>query len=297
MTRETAAPPALAPRPGTGQSADGTRLGWWSVGSGPGLLVVHGAMQSGLSQLDLARELAGTRTVHLLDRRGRGCSGPWPDRGFDPSAEVADVIAAARATGSTDVLGVSSGAILALRAALADPGIERVAAFEPPIVVAGSIRMDQIERFGREYAEGRLVEAMVTAMRAAQMGPAFLRFVPRGLLRAVTGRMLRRDDATTPAVGVPHLRELARALPADMRIVAANAERAGDFAGLRARTALLAGSATRPYLRAAVDAVAAVIPGARTVVLTGTNHAATQNRDQYGRPERVAPVLAEFFGA
>jgi hypothetical protein len=95
---------------------------------------------------------------------------------------------------------------------------------------------------------------------------------------------------------VPHLRELALALPADLRIVADNADRAGDFAGLRARTALLAGSATRPYLRAAVDAVAAVIPGARTVVLTGTNHAATQNRDQYGRPERVAPVLAEFFG-
>ena len=297
MTRETAAPPAVTPRPGAGQFADGTRLGWWSVGSGPGLLVVHGAMQSGLSQLDLARELAGTRTVHLLDRRGRGRSGPWPAGGFDVSAEVADVIAAARATGSADVLGISSGAILALRAALTDPGIERVAAFEPPIAVAGSIRMDQIERFGREYAEGRLVEAMVTAMRAAEMGPAFLRFVPRGLLCAGTGRMLRRDDATTPALGVPHLRELARALPADLRIVADNADRAGDFAGLRARTALLAGSATRPYLRTAVHALAAVIPGARSVVLPGTNHAATQNRDQYGRPERVAPAIAEFFGA
>ncbi|HOZ58799.1 MAG TPA: alpha/beta fold hydrolase, partial [Nakamurella multipartita] len=144
MTRESAALPAVTPRPGAGRSPDGTRLGWWSVGSGPGLLVVHGAMQSGLSQLDLARELAGTRTVHLLDRRGRGRSGPWPDGGFDVSAEVADVIAAARATGSADVLGISSGAILALRAALTDPGIERVAAFEPPIAVAGSIRMDQI---------------------------------------------------------------------------------------------------------------------------------------------------------
>jgi hypothetical protein len=129
------------------------------------------------------------------------------------------------------------------------------------------------------------------------MGPAFLRFVPRRLLRAVTGRMLRRDDASTPALGVPHLRELALALPADLRIVADNADRAGDFAGLRARTALLAGSATRPYLRTAVHALAAVIPGARSVVLPGTNHAATQNRDQYGRPERVAPAIAEFFGA
>ena len=168
--------------------------------------------------------------------------------------------------------------------------------FEPPIAVGGSIRIDQLARFDREYAEGRLVDAMVTAMRAAEMGPGFLRFVPRRLLRAGTRWMLRRDDTRTLADGVPHVRQLATALPADLRIVKENAERAGDFADVRASTLLLAGTATRPYLRTAVDALAAVMPIVGSVPLPGTDHGATQNRDRYGKPEFVAPVLAESFG-
>lgn len=296
MTQGTASHRMPAPRPGAAVSADGTEIGWWSVGAGPGLLVVHGAMQSGLSQLDLAGLLADGRTVHLLDRRGRGRSAPYPAGGFDPSAEVADVVAVARATGSADVLGISSGAILTLRAGLVEPDLARLAVFEPPIAVGGSIRIDQLARFDREYAEGRLVDAMVTAMRAAEMGPGFLRFVPRRLLRAGTRWMLRRDDTRTLADGVPHVRQLATALPADLRIVKENAERAGDFADVRASTLLLAGTATRPYLRTAVDALAAVMPNVRSVPLPGTDHGATQNRDRYGKPEFVAPVLAESFG-
>lgn len=282
-------------RPGMTTAPDGARIGWWSVGDGPGLLVVHGSMQAGPSQRDLAALLVPGRTVHLLDRRGRGLSGPYPTGGVEPGAEVADVIAVARATGSTDVLGISSGAILTLRAALATSAIERIALFEPPVGVGGSIDVAALDRFDREYAAGELADAMLTAMRVAEMGPAFLRLVPRRLLRAATRRMLRRDDAQPPTEGVPHLRELATALPADLAIVRENDERAGDFADIAAQTRLLAGTRTRPYLRAAVDALGAEIPGARTVLLPGTDHGVTQNRQWRGRPELVAPSLAEFF--
>jgi pimeloyl-ACP methyl ester carboxylesterase len=60
-------------------SADGTAIGYRLVGAGPPLLVLHGAMQSALSQHDLALALADRFTVVLADRRGRGLSGPFGD--------------------------------------------------------------------------------------------------------------------------------------------------------------------------------------------------------------------------
>jgi pimeloyl-ACP methyl ester carboxylesterase len=254
-------------------------------------------MQSGLSQLDLAMILAETRTVHLLDRRGRGASGPWPDTGVTLEQEVADLTAVAAATGSQDVLGISSGAIIALRAALAPGPVRRVAAFEPPIAVGKSMRLGMIGAFHRQAAAGDTVAAMVTGMKVAEMGPPVMLAMPASLLRAVTRRMLESDDAKELQTGFVHVRELGRALVADVDIVAASAQSANDFAGLGAEVLLLAGTKTRPYLREAVAALATALPRARRVDLPGTNHAATQNRDQWGRPEIVAPAVLEFFCA
>lgn len=271
---------------GTTRSADGTTLGWISVGSGPGIVVVHGTMQSARSQLELAHLLAGGHTAHLLERRGRGPSGPHPSTGLVTSTEVDDLAAVLEATGAHDVLGISSGAIIALRAGLVVPAIRRMAVFEPPLSVGGSVRMDLIDRFMREADAGDLAGSMVTAMLAAEMGPALFRRLPRPLLRAVTRRMLARDEDAA---------RLGRLLRVDLQIVRENAESVADFAAITQDVLLLAGTRTPAYLRRAVDALAATIPGSRRVELRGTNHAVTQNRDQYGAPDRIAPVLAEFF--
>ena len=58
-------------------SADGTEISFRRIGAGPPLLVLHGAMQSALSQRALATALAGRFPVVLPDRRGRGASGPF----------------------------------------------------------------------------------------------------------------------------------------------------------------------------------------------------------------------------
>ena len=57
-------------------SADGTLIGYRQLGQGPGLVLVHGAMESAQSHMQLAEALADTFTVYLPDRRGRGMSGP-----------------------------------------------------------------------------------------------------------------------------------------------------------------------------------------------------------------------------
>src|SRR6478735_8748922 len=124
----------LSTHVGAATADDGTELGWISVGQGPGLVVVHGAMQSAGSQRELAELLADRFTVHLVDRRGRGRSGPYPQPAADTmrwtDLEVGDLSTVLVATGASAVLGISSGAIITLRAALTDPAITRMAIFE-----------------------------------------------------------------------------------------------------------------------------------------------------------------------
>jgi pimeloyl-ACP methyl ester carboxylesterase len=63
-------------RASTVAATDGTPIGVHSTGDGPDLLVVGGVLTAGLSYVTLAGQLAGSHRVHLLDRRGRGLSGP-----------------------------------------------------------------------------------------------------------------------------------------------------------------------------------------------------------------------------
>jgi pimeloyl-ACP methyl ester carboxylesterase len=282
-------------RPGVTRGPDGADLSWVSLGQGPGVVIIHGSMQSARSQLELGQLMSEQFTVHLLDRRGRGRSAPYPPDGPRTQLEVDDLEAVLEATGATGVFGISSGGLITLRAALRSSVLAKAAVFEPPLAVDGSIRLDLINRFMRESDAEDTVNAMVTGMLAAEMGPAVMRRLPRPVLGAMTKRMLARDDAQQLAPDEPHLRVLARLLRIDLQIVAENAERVSELAAISIPTLLIAGTRTPRYLQAAVSALAATIPGAQRLVLEGTNHAATQNRQQYGTPDKVAPALARFF--
>ncbi len=65
-------------------SADGTKIDLRFLGSGPGLIVVGGALQSAEDYLLLAQTLSASFTVYVPNRRGRGGSGP---HGADYSLE------------------------------------------------------------------------------------------------------------------------------------------------------------------------------------------------------------------
>ena len=65
-------------RAGSVEVGDGTSIAWRVLGSGnlPGLLVVHGGATSSTDYEAVGSLLAETRTVFLVDRRGRGLSRP-----------------------------------------------------------------------------------------------------------------------------------------------------------------------------------------------------------------------------
>ena len=93
---------------GTVTSRDGTTIGYRRVGDGPGLVVLHGAMESSSSHLQLAEALADRFTVYLPDRRGRGLSGPYP-AAYTVRTDIEDMDALLTTTGARQVFGVSSG--------------------------------------------------------------------------------------------------------------------------------------------------------------------------------------------
>jgi pimeloyl-ACP methyl ester carboxylesterase len=59
-------------------AADGAELSYYSIGNGPGIVVVHGAMSYALTHKDLAVALSPYFTVNIFSRRTRGLSGPFP---------------------------------------------------------------------------------------------------------------------------------------------------------------------------------------------------------------------------
>lgn len=268
-------------------SHDGASIAVTTVGgSGQGVLVVHGAMQAGESQRDLAELLAhdGFR-VHLMDRRGRGGSSSLSS-GTSPDEESDDVRAVLTATGARRCIGISSGALLAARCALAHPGLlDRLVLFEPPLGIDGSIRVNDAQRVVKAVRRGQLATALAVGMRTAEMGPPWMFRLPIPVLAAFSRIMLRR----------PGIADRAAALTADFAVVERNAEHLADFATLDVPTLLIDGTATRPYLRKAVAELARTIPGARHVTLEGLTHSATQNRNEYGRPDAVAPLMSDFL--
>ncbi|MBN6056873.1 alpha/beta fold hydrolase, partial [Nonomuraea sp. RK-328] len=274
-------------------SADGTSIAYRTLGSGPGVVLLHGMMQSGPSNIELARALAATHTVHVPDRRGRGESGPQGP-GHDVGKDVEDVRALLDATGARDVVGVSAGAILALLTALSRPDVRRVVAFEPPLGLDGAGDPGWIARFDREIAEGRIEAALVTGMLAARLGPPGSGLMPRRLLERLTTAFIARQERDGNGEE-PGFRELAPTIRHDGLLVAGTTDLVPRLRELRAEVLLLGGTRSPAYLKRALTTLEGVLPHARRVVLQGVGHEATGNAARGGKPERVAREIERFL--
>lgn len=113
------------------RSADGTRIGYATVGAGPPLVIAHGAWARAAAWWDVAEALADDHTCLVMDRRARGGSGDGADYSFD--REIEDIAAVLGAAGpDAALLGHSSGAIYALEVALR-VGVSRLVLYEPPL--------------------------------------------------------------------------------------------------------------------------------------------------------------------
>ncbi len=143
-------------------SADGTRIAYSVVGSGPVLVLVDGALCSrAFGPLPaLADELADRFTVVTYDRRGRNESGDAEE--YSPDRETDDLAAVIEAAGGSVALyAVSSGAVLALRSIQHLPGVLAAIIYEPPVMVEGhGIPVDYVSRLTALVSQGKNADAL-----------------------------------------------------------------------------------------------------------------------------------------
>src|SRR5262245_42753154 len=116
-------------------SKDGTTIAYEKSGQGPAVVLVDGALcyrEFGPAR-GLAKLLEPNFTVYIYDRRGRGESADTTPYAVEREIEDLDALINA-AGGSALVYGISSGAALAMHAAVAlDGKFKKLAMYEAPL--------------------------------------------------------------------------------------------------------------------------------------------------------------------
>ena len=224
-------------------SADGTSIAYQTVGGGRGLIVVGGALRTGGDYLPLARELAGTFAVHVMDRRGRGASGPQgPD--YSIGQECEDLAAVQAATGATAVFGHSYGGFVALEAARRLNVFSHVAVYEPGVSIAGSIPVAWVPRYRQLLAAGDTRGAFAVFVRGSGTAPGPVTRLPLWQLRAMLRLMLRGEQWRRME---PLLEASAAEHEQEARLDDGTAKR---YHSIQARVLLLGGSKSPAFLAA-----------------------------------------------
>ena len=255
-------------------SRDGTRIAYERSGAGEPVVLVDGAMGSrslGFSRR-LAESLASSFSVIVYDRRGRGDSGDTSP--YAVEREVEDIAALIDAAGGRAALyGISSGAALALEAAVRlDDRVRAVALYEPPYNDEDADLWRAYEReLGELLAADRRGEAVALFMTHVGVPPeqiAPMRGTPVWSVFEASAPTLAYDAAV---------------LGEDRAVPTALAAR------LRAPALVMNGSASYPFMRVTARALAEAMPTGRYRELPGQRHDV--------EAEAIAPVLAEFFSS
>jgi pimeloyl-ACP methyl ester carboxylesterase len=289
-------------RPLSGQksliSKDGTKIGYLQYGNnGLGVLLVQGTMGSVENFRELAEELSATFTVYVVERRGRGISGPTGTN-YNIDREVEDLEAIMHETGAENVFGLSSGAIISLEAARKLSLIKKLAIFEPPFFTSETLPKKLVERYRAEISQGKTADALVTAMQAGQFGPPVMKYIPRWLLVAFVNKIMSAEDKAGSGNYIS-MRNQAPIIQNDFQIVEEMCDKLSTFEKITPRVLLLSGTKSPMYLRHAIDELAKLLPRATRIDLPGLGHSAAWNYDKQrnpdGAPKVVAEKLRDFF--
>jgi pimeloyl-ACP methyl ester carboxylesterase len=259
-------------------SADGTTIAFEQIGAGPTLILVDGALNyrafdQGAGQL--AELLASHFTVVRYDRRGRGDSTDTPP--YAVAREIDDLDALITVTGGTAFLyGISSGAILAMEAAIALPGkVAKLAMYEAPCnddPAAQEVWKAYSTDLGALLAAGRRGDAVARFMSLAG-APA------HAIDEMRQAPVWQVFEAVAPTLAYDHIAIL------------------GDTAAIPSARAtqvavpalIMDGDASYPFMHPTALALARAMPHGQHRTLAGQTHEVAA--------EAMAPVLLEFFMA
>jgi pimeloyl-ACP methyl ester carboxylesterase len=262
-------------RTSTVTSQDGTRIAYDTIGQGPAVILVAGALcsRSFWSGPELAKLLAPRFTVYNYDRRGRGDSGDT--KPYAVKREVEDIESLIdEAGGAAYLYGHSSGAALALEAAIRlGNKVKKLAMYEAPY-------NDDAEA-GRAWKE--YLKQLTEALAADRRGDAVALFMK------YVGMPADQIEAMRQAPTWPLLESIAPTLAYDhAAILGEDASVPTDrAASVDVPTLVMNGGASYAFMYDTAQALSKAIPNAKLRTIEGQTHAVDV--------DVLAPVLVEFF--
>ena len=252
----------------TVSSADGTPINYLTVGRGEPLLLIGGVLRTAHDYLPLARAFGEDFTVHVLERRGRGASGPQ-GAAYSADKEAEDVAAVAAATGATRVFGHSYGGLIALRAALRHPGLRRLVLYEPGVSVRGSIPLDWMPAYRARLGAGDRRGAFACLARGSGHAPRAFESMPLPLVRLVLRLAIRSEEwRRIDTLLEPTLGEHDEIARLDGTL--------DEYSSLTCGVLVLCGAKSPPASTLGPAELTQKIPGARLETLPGLAHQAPE---------------------
>ena len=265
-------------------SKDGTTIAFDQIGKGPAIILVDGALQyrafdQGMAPL--ADLLAQHFTVIHYDRRGRGDSTDMQADAFEPQSalerEIEDIESIIdEAGGSASLYGISSGAALAMEAAIKlGDKVKKLAMYEAPYNDD-----ETAQQAWREYVK-KLSELLAAGRKGDAVG-LFVMLV--GASAADVEGMHQHPmwplwEAVAPSLAYDHIADLGED-------AAVPTERAAKVA---VPTLIMDGSESFPFMHVTARTLVKAIPHAEHRTLQGQTHEV--------EAEALAPVLIDFFKA
>ncbi|SHN11173.1 alpha/beta fold hydrolase [Mucilaginibacter sp. OK098] len=255
-------------------SKDGTKIAYNQNGSGPVIILVDGAFCSkdfgpmtGIVPL-----LSKNFTVISYDRRARGESGDT--KPYAVEREIEDINALINVSGgSASLFGISSGAILCIKAVAYGLNIHKLAILEPPFVGNKDNKRpaDAVQQLNQMIAVGEQGSAVKFYLRKVIGLPAIIVFILR----------------LTP--NWPKMKAIANSLPYDAAVC-------GDFnmpkeqvSCITIPTIAIDSKQSPTFLRDAVQGVASALTNGKRVSLKGKPHDVP--------PKILVPALTDFYNS
>ena len=259
-------------------SKDGTKIAYEAKGSGKPAILVDGALtyrSFGLMP-GLAALLAPHFTVYTYDRRGRGESSD--SKPYAVEREIEDIEALIQqAGGAACIYGISSGACLALEAAIKlDDKIKKLAVYEPPYITEKAAQ--------QEWKEYR--KQIADLLKANRRGEAVVRFMQ--FVRTPTVQI----EGMRQAPMWPMFEAVAPTLIYDAAVMGEDRMApVNRVAQIKIPVLVMDGGANlvdRPFMHQSATALAKAMPHAQQRTLEAQTHDVNL--------EVLAPILVEFFG-
>jgi pimeloyl-ACP methyl ester carboxylesterase len=271
-------------RTSTMPSNDGTRIAVHSAGSGAGLIVVGGALRAAIDYFALADCLAQRFEVHVLDRRGRGASGPQGPT-YSLQQEIDDLIAVRDRTNAALVFGHSYGGLIALRTAALTNKLDRVAVYEPGISINGSIPTSWTARYRDLLQADDRRGAFAHFVQHSSQAPTFVQHLPQWYLKTILRVVLKGEKWK-------RMDQLQEASAAEHDEVGRAKNDAAVYRQIRSRVLLLGGQRSPANMTSIPFAMLhKAIADSEIDILPDLDHLAPDDKD----PLAVAQRLQRFF--